>query len=168
MSRSYICEPNVDIFVGRQRRHVQGRTSCTGADTTRFKLRWPQNQLVAVQADKSFKRPRQPSIESILNPSRVGSLTLTHCCTTRVRNGQVWRLLQNHEREDGTLSTWLERLWKHFDIFLATVKHVLSHLAMYCWRQLLCLLQLASWLNSQQMMHASKSARDSRWWLRSK
>jgi hypothetical protein len=46
--------------------------------------------------------------------------------------GQVWRLLQNHEREDGTLSTWLERLWKHFDIFLATtVKHVLSHLAMY-------------------------------------
>jgi hypothetical protein len=128
---------NFDIFVGRRRRHVQGRTSCTGTRHNKIQAALTSEPTCCGTSRQEFQKA-QTAIDRIHTESLSCWFTHVECCTTRVRMGQVWRRLQNHEREDRTLSTWLERLWKHFDIFLATtVKHVLSHLAMCCWRQLL-------------------------------
>jgi hypothetical protein len=60
---------------------AHSKTTLTGANDTRDKLHWPQKQLVAVQVMQQEFQEVQPSIESVLNPSRrVGSLPHVDCC----------------------------------------------------------------------------------------
>jgi len=108
----------------------------SGADT-RYKLRWPQKQLVAVQTNKSFKRPSHR-----WNPYRIPLV-----------------LAQSRWLKYDLVKFIFATKWKRRTLYLvgksleafrrfSAAKQVLSHLATYCWRQLHFLQQASL----QQMM----------------
>jgi hypothetical protein len=104
------------------------KTTSTGADT-RYKLCWPQKQLVAVQDHKSFKRTSHRP------------LTLVHS-----------RWLLYYLVKVGVFATKRKRRtlylgWKvSGSIFrrFSAAKQVLFYLVIYCWRQLLFAAKLLS------------------------